>query len=193
MRKIAILLAFVLMLCLCGCESEKTSISTTQPTDSVDVGFALGQKMPDLTVTTSDGQERNVSQLLREKELVVLNFWFADCGWCVKEFPAMEVAYQRYKDSVEILALNPVDETSRITAFQGEHGLTFPMMSCTRDTSLGFGVNAYPTSVFIDRTGTICLIQSGAITDTTVFYNIFDHFTGDDYQQKIFKDLSELN
>jgi thiol-disulfide isomerase/thioredoxin len=192
MRKIAILLAFVLMLCLCGCESEKTSISTTQPTDSVDVGFALGQKMPDLTVTTSDGQERNVSQLLREKELVVLNFWFENCSWCQKEFPAMELGYQQYKDHVEILAVNPVDGGENISAFAESSSYSFPMASCSRDLALAFGIGGYPTSVFIDREGRISLIHAGAITDSNVFYQVFEHYTSEDYVSKSYVSIAEI-
>ncbi len=154
--------------------------------------YRAGDEMFDLTVT-ADGKNYTVSQLLEEKDLVVLNFWFADCGWCVKEFPVMEVAYQQYRDKVEILALDPIDETSRIDAFKTEHSLSFPMTSCSRDTALAFGVNGYPTSVFIDRNGTICLIHSGAITDTAVFNKLFDHFTAEDYETTILDSLSQLN
>ena len=192
MRKIAILLAFVLMLCFCGCESEKTSISTTQPTDSVDVGFALGQKMPDLTVTTSDGQERNVSQLLQEKKLVVLNFWFENCSWCQKEFPAMELGYQQYKDHVEILAVNPIDGAENVSAFAESSSYSFPMASCSRDLALAFGIGGYPTSVFIDREGRISLIHAGAITDSNVFYQVFEHYTSEDYVSKSYVSIAEI-
>lgn len=192
MRKIAILLAFVLMLCLCGCESEKTSISTTQPTDSVDVGFALGQKMPDLSVTTADGREMNVSQLLQEKNLVVLNFWFENCIWCQKEFPAMELGYQQYKDHVEILAVNPVDGGESISAFAESSSYSFPMASCSRDLALAFGIGGYPTSVFIDREGRISLIHAGAITDSNVFYQVFEHYTSEDYVSKSYVSIAEI-
>lgn len=192
MRKIAILLAFSLIFCFCGCESEKTSISTTQPTDSVDVGFALGQKMPDLTVTTSDGQERNVSQLLREKELVVLNFWFENCSWCQKEFPAMELGYQQYKDHVEILAVNPIDGAENVSAFAESSSYSFPMASCSRDLALAFGIGGYPTSVFIDREGRISLIHAGAITDSNVFYQVFAHYTAADYVSESYTGISQI-
>ena len=56
--------------------------------------YRAGDEMFDLSVTV-DGKEYTVAKLLEEKELVVLNFWFADCGWCVKELPVMEVTYQQ--------------------------------------------------------------------------------------------------
>lgn len=192
MRKIAILLIFALIFCLCGCESEKTPISTTQPTDSADMGFALGQKMPDLTVTAADGREMHVSQLLQEKELVVLNFWFENCIWCQKEFPAMELGYQQYKDHVEILAVNPLDGAENISAFAESSSYSFPMASCSRDLALAFGIGGYPTSVFIDREGRISLIHAGAITDSNVFYQVFAHYTAEDYISESYVSISEI-
>lgn len=161
-------------------------------TDDTVSYYRAGDEMFDLSVTAVDGQSYTVAELLQEKELVVLNFWFADCGWCVKEFPVMEVAYQQYRDSVEILALNPTDDTARIEAFQQEHSLSFPMASCSRDTAIAFGINGYPTSVFIDREGKICLVHSGAVTDTTVFYDLFDYFTAEDYGSKALGSITDV-
>lgn len=164
-----------------------------KPESSLGVSYyKAGDEMFDLTVTAADGQSYTVSELLQEKKLVVLNFWFADCSWCVKEFPVLEVAYQQYREDVEILALDPLDGADQIKSFQSEHSLSFPMASCSKDTAIAFGVNGYPTSVFIDRTGTICLVHSGAITDTATFYDLFDHFTAEDYQQKILTDIGQL-
>ena len=191
MRKIAFLLAFALILCFTGCGSEETPVSTTQ-TQAEDMGFSLGQKLPDLTVTTQDGREMNVAQLLGEKKLVVLNFWFESCTWCQKEFPVMELGYQRYKDDVEILAVNPVDGAEDISAFAADSGYGFPMAACSRDLALAFGIGGYPTSVFIDREGRVSLVHAGAITDSNVFYQVFEHYTAEDYTSASYGSISEI-
>jgi hypothetical protein len=54
------------------------------------------------------------------------------------------------------------------------------------------GVTGYPTSVFIDRDGVVCLIHAGAITNSDDFYKIFETFTADDYQRKIYRSIDEL-
>ena len=192
MRTVAILLAFAMILCLFGCAGEEKPEETTQSTTTADVGFALGQTMPDLTVTTSDDRQLNVSRLLQEKKLVVLNFWFENCSWCQKEFPVMELGYQRYKDDVEILAVNPIDGAEKVGAFAESSAYSFPMAACSRELALAFGVNGYPTSVFIDREGKISLIHAGAITDSNVFYQVFDHYTGDDYVSERYGSISEI-
>ncbi len=192
MRKIALLLIISLLFCLCGCQSEETALGSTQPTNGADVGFALGRTMPELTVTAADGRELNVAALLQEKKLVVLNFWFENCSWCQKEFPAMELGYQRYKDDVEILAVNPIDGAANVSAFAESAGYSFPMAACSRDLALAFGIGGYPTSVFIDREGKISLIQSGAITDSEAFYRVFEHYTGEDYVSASYKSIGDI-
>ena len=148
--------------------------------------------MPELTVTTAQGETLALSELLQQKKMVVLNFWFADCIWCIREFPVMEVAYQKYKQDAEILALNPYDPQQHIPAFQQEHSLSFPMASCSRDLAVTFGVNSYPTSVVIDREGKICLIHTGAITESRVFDKLFATFTAEDYTSKVYHSINEL-
>ena len=192
MRKIAFLLVFALLACFCGCKNEDISNSSTQPSYAEDVGFSLGQKMPDLTVTDVSGREMTVADLLQEKKLVVLNFWFENCVWCQKEFPAMELGYQQYKENVEILAVNPMDGAENIRNFAENSSYSFPMAPCGRDLALAFGINGYPTSVFIDRTGRISLIHAGAITDSNMFYRVFEYYTAEDYTSESFASISEI-
>ena len=195
MKKCSKLLSilFALML-LVGCAGSETP--ETEPglslSDQLTGPLALGDQMPELTVTTAEGETLVLSQLLQQKKLVVLNFWYADCIWCIREFPVMEVSYQKYKQDVEILALNPYDASQTIAAFQEEHSLSFPMASCSQDLTMAFGVNGYPTSVIIDREGTICLIHPGAITDVRVFDRLFEVFTAENYAPKLYHSINDL-
>ena len=66
------------------------------------------------------------------------------------------------------------------------------MASCGRDLALAFGIGSYPTSVVIDRDGRICLIHTGAITETQVFNKLFETFTADDYTPKVYNSIDEL-
>ena len=104
----------------------------------------------------------------------------------------MEVSYQEYKQDLEILALNPYDSRSVIEAFQQEHSLSFPMSGCSQDLVMAFGINSYPTSVVIDREGTVCLIHSGAITDVRVFDQLFETFTAEDYTPRLYHSITDL-
>lgn len=156
------------------------------------VSLGLGDVMYDFSVTTPGGETVTLSELLQEKEMVLLNFWYTTCTYCVQEFPFMEQVYQEYQDKVGIIALNPLEQDAAVASFQSQYGLSFPMASCPSAWAAAFGVSGYPTSVVVDRYGVICLVEAGGILSRRPFTAMFDHFTGEDYQQRLVTSLSEL-
>lgn len=170
-------------------EGEKANIVLTSSliTDE-DISTAtlgLGDVMYDFTVMKPDGKEIKLSDVLKEKKMVMLNFWYTTCSWCVEEFPIMNEVYADYKDDIEIIALDPMDDNTAVESFQKQYNLSFPMASCPSSWANTFSVAGYPTSVFIDRYGVICLVESGAITSKRPFVCAFEHFTAEDYKQKL--------
>ena len=158
------------------------------------VSYKVGDVIRDFTVTDIDGKSHTLSEILKEKELVVLNFWYVTCSWCGEEFPYMNNAYNTYGDKVEILALDPygTDSESDIATYKASMGLDFPMIKDYNALYAAFGVAAFPTSVFIDRYGVICLIEEGALLGDQPFTVAFDHFTGDDYEQGLYQNVDSL-
>lgn len=154
--------------------------------------LGVGDVMYDFSVTTPAGETVTLSEMLQEKDMVLLNFWYTTCTYCVAEFPYMQQAYEQYQDSVGIIALNPMEKDAAVKAFQENMGLTFPMAACPMAWSANFGISGYPTSIVVDRYGVICLVEAGGMTSARPFTSIFDHFTGESYQQKLFGSLDEL-
>ena len=146
--------------------------------------LGLGDVMYDFSVVDSDGNTVTLSEMLKEKDMVLINFFFTTCGPCANEFPYMEEAYQLYKDNVGIIALDPLDDAATVATYQKSMGLTFPMAACQAAWSQTFGITGYPTSLVVDRYGVICLLEVGGITSLRPFTSIFEHFTGD-YEQKL--------
>ena len=158
--------------------------------------YALGDVMRDFSITTADGQELTLSEILKEKDAVVLNFWFTGCDPCKTEFPLLQDAYESFGDKLEVITMNPTDisgdDVESILAFQEQCGLTMPMGMCTSQWFSAFGISAYPTTVIIDRYGVICLVEQNSITDEGVFEAAFAHFTAEDYQQKLVGTMDDL-
>ena len=160
-----------------------SSLVTDEDISTATLG--LGDVMYDFTVTTSEGEELTLSEVLAEKKMVMLNFWYTTCSWCLKEFPLMDEVYQDYKEDIEIIALNPMEDIAAVKSFNAQQGLSFKMASCPSSWSNTFSISGYPTSVMIDRYGVICLVESGAITSKRPFICAFDHFTAEEYEQKL--------
>ena len=171
----------------------KSSLITGE--DLSTMSMKLGDVMPDFTVTTPDGEKITLSKMLEEKDMVLINFWYTTCSWCVTEFPYMEQAYQQYKDKVGIVAVNPLGEgDAAIKAFPANYNLdlSFPLAACPSSWAASFGITGYPTSIIVDRYGVITLIEAGAITSLNPFTSLFETMTGDDYVQKLYGSVGEL-
>lgn len=165
-----------------------------------DCTVSLGDMMCDFTVTAGDtsvtssalAAEYTLSELLKTKKAVVLNFWFENCGPCRAEFPYLENAYKEYADDIEVLAINPYDGTAKsVQTYAANLGLTFPVVKGDDVWASAMNLTAYPTTVVIDRYGMIAMIHKGAVTETGVFEKIFAYFTADDYVQQTVRNLSD--
>lgn len=161
--------------------------------DLENLSYKLGDVMMNFSVTDADGNTWVLSDLLSEKKAVVLNFWYLQCAPCRAEFPYLQEAWEQYSDKIALLALNPINEDdAAIQAFAKELGLTFPMAHCDPNWEKAMQLTAYPTTVIIDRYGTIALIHKGSIDEAKVFADAFEFFTSDSYEQTTVKDIKDL-
>ncbi len=145
--------------------------------------YQLGGKIDDFTVTTWDGQTVTLSELLKEKKMVLINVWATWCGPCRSEFPFMEEAYKQYSDDIAIVALScePTDTDDVLAAFVAEMGLTFYVAQDTVDMAGKLYATAIPTTVVVDRFGNIAFWHVSSVPDTASFTRLFDYFVADDY------------
>lgn len=164
-----------------------------EATDMSGVTYKLGSVVHDFTVTATDGKEYQISDLLKTKKAVVLNFWYLNCQPCRMEFPYLQQAYIDYQDDIALIAINPYDGTNEtVSAYATENNLTFPMASEDSVWSQIMQLTSYPTTVVIDRYGTICMIHKGAVTSKEEFTKVFEFFTADDYKQTLVRNLSDI-
>lgn len=157
-----------------------------------DVVYKLGDMMMDFTVTDAEQNTYTLSEYLKTRKAVVLNFWYTNCDPCKSEFPYLQEAYEQYKDVIEVIAMNPVDDADKVEAFRKEYGYTFPMLSCDPAWQKMMDITAYPTTVVVDRYGNIMLIHKGAVDNTKTFADAFAYFAADDYTQKVITNIADL-
>lgn len=167
--------------------------------DALEAGkvYKVGDVMRDFTLPTVDGGEVTLSEILKEKQAVVLNIWYTGCDPCKGEFPLLQSAYAAYSDKIEVITMNPTDisgdDAEKIIQFRDNMGLTMPMAMCSSKWFSALNTAVYPTTVIIDRYGVICLIEDAAVSDDGVFEAAFEHFTAEDYQQKLLGGFSDLH
>ena len=167
--------------------------------------YVAGEAMYDFTLTDPYGNKINLVSLFEEgKEAVILNFWYVTCSACVSEFPYMDAAYKEtytdadgnevpYSDDIAFISINPgfyeADTNNGILTYKNQNNFTVDMLldNVTEDgrpelTDM-FEVKAYPTTVVIDRYGSISLIEEGAVTSINEWTALFDKYIDPNYVQ----------
>ena len=126
---------------------------------------------PDFMLDTLQGEQVKLSNL--RGKIVVVNFWTTWCPPCRAETPALETAYESYKDSdVVILGVNLTDQDSLkdVESFVQEFGLTYPIL-LDRDGAVGllYQLNGLPTTFFISHEGIIrTVVVGGPMSETFI-------------------------
>ncbi len=131
---------------------------------------------------------KSIKGELEDHDLVILNFWYTTCSWCVREFPSLMESYKKYSDKISLIEINPGsssnDTVATVQSFLAENKYDF--FTTIDDYTLisTFALTGYPTTVFIDRYGTITSIEGGAITSVDKWEALFSSYIGTDYEQK---------
>ncbi len=146
--------------------------------------YKLGDVMYDFTLTTSDNTTYTLSDVLQEKKLVLLNFWYDGCGPCAAEFPAMHDALIAYEESVSVIAVSTQDTKEQVANYKKNNG--YPLFHMAERGSANLqnlfgGVYAVPFTVLIDRYGVIAYTHEGSLPSVSAFTLQFEKFVQDDY------------
>ncbi len=158
------------------------------------IGVEPGQHMADFTVSLTDGTTATLSELLKEKDLVVLNIFASWCGPCENEFPEMEKIYQANKDRMELVAVSGYEDDTMeiISDYKASHNLSFPMGLAGEDLSY-LNVPGYPTTFFIDKSGNVGFIKVGSFPSAEEFEGKVKIFLAADYDGKPLKTEQAVN
>lgn len=115
-----------------------------------------GHTRPRFQATLLDGTP--VSDSALRGRVVLVNFWATWCAPCRVEMPLLQAMSVRHKNAGLVVLGLSVDRESPETVAQWlrERGITYPVAIVGRDAEAAFGgVQGYPTSVLLDRTGQV--------------------------------------
>lgn len=116
----------------------------------------IGQPAPNASLTTLDGKHIELASFYGKKP-VYLKFWATWCVPCREQMPGFEKIYEKYKDRIEVVAVNTgfSETVADVAAYRTKHGLHMPIV--IDDGSLGRKLNlrVTPQHVLIGTDGRI--------------------------------------
>ena len=133
--------------------------------DTKNIALLPGKLAPKFTLTSINGDEVSLSEVLSENELVLVDFWASWCGPCIRSFPALKKMYSKNKaQGFEIVTIS-IDDTLEDWESASEE-LEFPWIDLgdtkdrSRESTLSptadeYGVKWIPNKFLIDKSGCI--------------------------------------
>jgi peroxiredoxin len=106
-------------------------------------------------------------------KVVVLDFWYRGCGWCMHAMPQVKQLADTFRDQpVAVLGMTIDDDVKDARVVVEAMGLHYPVIQA-EGLPEKYGVNVYPTLIVIDPKGKIREIHVG-------------------YSPRLFEELSDL-
>jgi thiol-disulfide isomerase/thioredoxin len=126
----------------------------------------VGRTAPEVTLKTLSGDAFTLSSAQAAGEVVVLSFWASWCGPCRREIPALkELQASLGGRPVRIVLVNVDRDARDARRFLKQIGIGEQDMLVAMDNealALGsYGVMSMPTTVLVDRNGTVKLFKVG--------------------------------
>ena len=128
-----------------------------------DAGSAVGQRLPDFTVTRVDGGIFRLSET--RGQVVVLNLWATWCGPCVQELPLFDKFSSDHGDAA-VLAIHSGPIVEDVPAWLAQHDYAIPFaIDPDGKLTASLGASAMlPHTVVLDRTGIVVYNAPGSVT-----------------------------
>ncbi len=133
--------------------------------ESVKVQASIGKKAPAFSLHLTDGQVMQVDG--QSGKALAITFMSSWCPCSNESIPLLKKIHADYKDqNIELLMVGIQDPESKFRQFVVDHDLPFPAgYDQGNIIARTYGINAPPTTVFIDRDGMLTRVFFGNIKD----------------------------
>jgi len=144
-------------------ETEANSANIGTDSSSAPDTPLLGEQAPDFTLTALDGKQ--VSLKSYRGKAVIVDFWATWCGPCRVEIPWFEDFSKQYAaQGLAVLGVstdpldddNPAKAHKAVSDFASQIHMNYPILMATNAVQQRYGgIDALPTTFFIDRSGKV--------------------------------------
>lgn len=149
---------------------EKTSVADAAESTDAEQKSA-GVMAPDFTLNDLDGRPFTLSSL--RGKYVIIDFWGAWCGWCIKGIPQMKEYYYKYKGKFEILGVDCNDSEEKWREAVKMYELPWLHVYNPRGSKVlaDYAIQGFPTKIIVGPDGKIVKTIVG---EDPAFYALLD-------------------
>lgn len=140
--------------------------------------YEIGDTVQDFSLFDCDGNVLQLSEILKVKELVIINFWATWCTPCRSEFPVIQNVATAYADKVEVIAVSTTDTAQAVSEFKAENGYTFAMTGAGEgELDFSFSpIDSIPKTVIINKEGVFVYSHVGSITEFSKWQTVIETY-----------------
>jgi peroxiredoxin len=124
---------------------------------------APGDAARPFTLPDLEGRPTTLSSF--KGRLVLLHFWATWCPTCREEMTILDEAARAHADTLVLLGVNLGEKRSKVAAYVGETGITFPILLDARGkVAAAYGVLSLPITLVIGPDGRVAEhVQMGSL------------------------------
>jgi len=117
-----------------------------------------GQSAPDLEITTIDGATLKLSEF--HGRAVILDYWATWCGPCIREIPHLQKLADELLQDLVVIGVSS-EKMAVLQKFANGKSIRYHIGTATNSPSPYADIRVIPTTLFIDRNGTIRKVLRG--------------------------------
>ncbi len=159
------LIAILLIWAVIQNDGNPGGLAVNQTLGERDVPSTFGQEAASFELPSIDGDGMvRLSDYLGK--VVLVDFWSSWCPPCRHESPALEAAYEDFRDlGVEFVGIAIWDVESETRKFRDAFELEYPIVSDSNGrVAVEWGVVGIPEKFFVDREGRVVKKYAGPMT-----------------------------
>ena len=127
-----------------------------------------GNKFPKIKTTDIYGNKINTKSLLGK--IIVINYWFINCGQCRAEIPFLNKIVDKFKNDSSIVFISiALDEEYQLKEFIKSNPFKYQIIDKGQFLTDKSQIKAFPTNVVVDKKGRVYYNSTGFSPSTPIW------------------------
>ena len=127
--------------------------------------FKTGKKINLFNTRDIDGNKVDMKDA--KGKIIVINFWFINCGPCRREIPELNALVDSFKRNEKLLFVGiALDAKNELQEFLEKTPFKYSIIDNGRFAADKFGIRFFPTHVIVDTEGKVYFHTSGLASNT---------------------------